>query len=231
MSTLPAEMEEGRRLVSERYLAGDGIEIGALHRPLPLSAAARVKYVDRLDLPGLRHNYPELKNFPFVPVDIIADGEILARLPDGQLDFIIASHVLEHTENPLGTIRNHLRKLRPGGWIYYGVPCRECGFDINRPLTTFEHLVQDDVLGPATSRWDHYLEYSRLVHKIDDPEAAQADARHLMNAKYSIHFHVWNLESFEPFLRRAQVHLKIPFMIDYYAPNGLEVIAILRKPL
>ena len=56
--------------------------------------------------------YPELAQFDLVPVDIVDDGETLSSLEDSQLDFIIANHMLEHTENPLGAIRNHLRKIR-----------------------------------------------------------------------------------------------------------------------
>ena len=95
-----------------KYLVGQGIEVGALHQPLWTSERASVRYVDRLDVPALRRHYPELGALELVKVDIVDDGEKLSSLPDGQFDFIIANHMIEHTENPLGTIRNHLRKIR-----------------------------------------------------------------------------------------------------------------------
>src|SRR5262245_28165001 len=108
---IPEQMAAARRELSERYLEGAGIEIGALCQPLWINERATVRYVDRLDVAGLRQQYPELGAYDLVNVDLIDDGEVLASIEDGQLDFIITNHMLEHTENPIGTIRNHLRKL------------------------------------------------------------------------------------------------------------------------
>ena len=45
MSDIPEHMLAKRREVSSRYLAGEGIEIGALHYPLWVDPArARVRY-------------------------------------------------------------------------------------------------------------------------------------------------------------------------------------------
>lgn len=49
-----------REAIASRYLMGEGIEIGALHMPLRVPVTARVKYLDRLPLEGLRGHYPEL---------------------------------------------------------------------------------------------------------------------------------------------------------------------------
>ncbi len=56
-----------RRKLADQYLHGEGIEIGALHNPLPTSA--HVKYVDRLSRADLRRHYPELAAFPVVDPD------------------------------------------------------------------------------------------------------------------------------------------------------------------
>jgi SAM-dependent methyltransferase len=150
MGLLPEPMLAARRELSERYLEGSGVELGALHLPLWTSERATVRYVDRLDVAGLRQQYPELAEHDLVNVDIVDDGEALSSIEDGQLDFIIANHMLEHTENPIGTIRNHLRKVRDNGVLYYAVPDKWAGFDRERPITPFEHLVRDDREG-ATS--------------------------------------------------------------------------------
>ena len=53
----------GERLLSSdrlRELASYGIEIGALHHPLPVPPEARVRYVDRMPVSELRRQYPEL---------------------------------------------------------------------------------------------------------------------------------------------------------------------------
>jgi len=50
----PAGAYRLRTLLTDEFLAGSGIEIGALHHPLAVPAGAKVTYVDRLDVHGLR---------------------------------------------------------------------------------------------------------------------------------------------------------------------------------
>src|SRR5437763_15908927 len=60
-----------RRVALARlYLRGEGIEIGALHNPLPLPRRAKARYVDRLSVADLRRQYPDLRDKPLVKVDI-----------------------------------------------------------------------------------------------------------------------------------------------------------------
>src|SRR5947209_3771329 len=103
----------GRVDVARAYLRGRGLEIGALHRPLRLPAAARVTYVDRLPEAELRRQYPELNRHTLVPVGVVDEAETLATVPDGSQDFVVANHFLEHCQNPIGTLKTFVRVLRP----------------------------------------------------------------------------------------------------------------------
>jgi SAM-dependent methyltransferase len=189
-----------RKELAAEYLRGDGIEIGALHAPVEVPASTRVRYVDRLPVPRLREHYPELAGLPLVDVDIIDDGETLAAIPDGSLDFLIANHMLEHCENPLGTIRNHFRKIRTGGILYYAVPDKRFSFDRDRPVTPMAHFADDDRLGPAQSRDQHFEEWARLVTRIGDAQQVRDEVARLKAINYSIHFHVWDFDSFMYFV-------------------------------
>lgn len=229
MSTIPEPMLAVRKKVAERCLRGQGIEIGALHHPLCVPEQAQVRYVDRLSVDGLRHHYPELNTYNLVPVDVVDDGEKLHQIPDGSLDFIIANHFLEHTENPLGTIRKHLRKLRKGGTIYYAIPDKRYSFDTDRELTSFTHLVVDDLVGVRISRKRHYRQWTRHVLKEHDVRQVREKTRKLIRANYSIHFHVWDETAFRRFLERARLYLRNAFSIEQYLGNVTEVIAILKK--
>ncbi len=230
MSDIPPEMMRRRREVAERFLRGDGIEIGALHHPLYVDAArARVRYVDRLRVPELRKQYPELAAYALVEVDVMDDGEVLSRFDDGSLDFIIGNHLLEHCENPLGTMRNHVRKLRPGGVLYYAVPDKRLSFDVDRPLTSFEHLIRDDQAGPECSRLDHLREWARLVNRLETHDDIESNVRALLETKYSIHFHVWDDQTFRDFLGRAREYLGAPFREELVLQNDTEMTAVLRR--
>jgi SAM-dependent methyltransferase len=217
-----------RQELSYRYIAGSGIEIGALHGPLPVSSRATVKYVDRLNVTELRKHYPELDHVNLVPVDIIDDGESLSSFKDESLDFIIANHMLEHCENPIGTLRSHFLKLRPGAIAYYAVPDKNFTFDLPRPLTTFEHLLLDDSLGPGCSKKQHFMEWVRFVNKKNEEESI-TQFEYLMNINYSIHYHVWNSDTFHDFIIQANRCLGDIFTVDEFVLNGQEAICILRK--
>jgi SAM-dependent methyltransferase len=222
-------MQSVRRNLAARFLEGEGIEIGALDCPLQVSAKAHVRYVDRVTVAALRAYYPELVDRQLTEPDLIEDGERLPTIASGSLDFIIANHMLEHCENPLGTMRAHLDRVRVGGVLYYAIPDKRQCFDQPRPLTTFDHLIADDADGGAQSRWSHYLEWAVHVNGLGDPAAAEQNARENMNNAYSIHFHVWDPATFRELLRSASDYLRVPFAIEHFAENGSEAIAILRK--
>src|SRR4051794_4791504 len=81
-----------------RHLSGCGVEIGALWRRFPVRSNARVWYLDQQGPSGLQTHYGEFKII--VRPDVIADAGDLP-FASGSLDFIIASHVLEHLPFPL----------------------------------------------------------------------------------------------------------------------------------
>lgn len=221
-------IRDRRVVLSRKYINGSGIEIGALYKPLTVTSAASVNYIDRTDVDGLRRHYPELKRWPLVEVDIVDNGETLARVPDGSQDFIIANHFLEHCENPLGTIRQHLAKLRPGGILFYALPNKRRTFDARRPLTSFEHLVVDDIDGPEQSRTDHYREWLLLVDGEEDPMKIELKTREFEDSNYNIHFHVWDHNSLNDFLQKARAYLGNAFQVRENKANGAEIIVILQ---
>ena len=221
-----------RRRIAERYLSGAGVEIGALHEPLPPLAGVTIRYVDRLDLDGLRAHYPELADRPLVAPDIVDDGERLTSLPDSSQDFVVANHFIEHCEEPIGTLIAFLRVLRPDGIAYLAVPDRRQGVDVERPATTFEHLQRDHEEGPAWSRSDHYHEWARLVDaRLGNiaPEQAEEHARSMEERSYSIHFHAWDRSEFAGMLDRARRAYDLPVEPLELTPNRHEFIVVLRR--
>jgi SAM-dependent methyltransferase len=225
---LPDELVSARTRIANRYLSGEGIEIGALHNPLPLPRAARVRYIDRLPVTELRAHYPELEQEPFVQVDIIDDGERLATIPDSSLDFVVANHFLEHTQDPVGTLLNSFRVLRPGGVLYLAVPDKRHTFDIDRPVTSFEHVLRDFEDGPDVSRRDHFEEWTRLVDKVPEDEIP-GRLEQLMQLDYSIHYHVWTQREALELLTAVRERLDLDFDIELMERIESEVVFVLSK--
>lgn len=223
------ESLDARKRISYRYLKGEGIEIGALHNPLSISDHAKVKYVDRLPSVELQKHYSDLNPDQMVNINIIDNGEILSKIEDNSLDFIIANHFLEHCENPIDTIRNHLQKIKPGGILYYAIPEKTHTFDIERPLTEFHHLVEDDIHGPIISRKKHFYEWVTFVEKMQDPNEVDSRVSVLMAMDYSIHYHVWDIETGFQFLYKTNEYLDNPFNVLHFEQNGNEIISVIQK--
>jgi SAM-dependent methyltransferase len=217
-----------RMRIANRYLSGDGIEIGALHNPLPVPRSARIRYVDRLPVSELRAHYPELEQEPLVHVDILDDGERLATIGDSTLDFVIGNHFLEHTQDPVGTLVNAFRVLRPKGVIYLAVPDKRHTFDSDRPVTEFEHVLRDFDEGPEVSRRDHFEEWARLVDRVPEDEVPRR-AEQLMEQEYSIHFHVWTQREALELLTALRERLHLDFDIELMERIEYEVVFVLRK--
>jgi SAM-dependent methyltransferase len=225
---MDGEQPATRRRLSDRYLHGDGVEIGALHMPLRVPRTARVRYVDRMTVPSLREHYPELRLLDLVTPDIIDDGERLGTLPDESADFVIANHFIEHCQDPIGTLMSHVRVLRVGGTLYMAVPDKRLTFDKDREITPLAHVLRDHEEGPAWSHRTHYEEWAKHIDGVDDAQVA-ARADELIADDYSIHFHVWTPDAFLELLVHARAQLGLPVELEAIERNGHEFIVILRK--
>jgi GT2 family glycosyltransferase len=214
--------------LADVFLAGEGIEIGPLHSPLRLPPAASVRYVDRMPVTLLRRHYPELDELPLVEIDVGDDGERLETIEAESQNFVIANHLLEHTEDPISTIANWLRVLRPGGVIYMAVPDKRHTFDIDREPTPIEHIVRDYEEGPEGSRRQHFEEWARHVERVsEDRVGERADI--LQEIDYSIHTHVFTEQTLLELLMACD-RLVGPIEIEALRRNGLETLVVVRKP-
>ncbi len=217
----------GRYALAALYLRGEGIEIGALHHPLKVPPWVRVRYVDRLPVDELRRQYPELRDKSLVPVTFVDDGERLTSVPDASQDFVIASHFLEHCEDPIGALRNMLRVLRPGGVVYLVIPDQRFTFDRRRPVTPLAHLMRDHAEGPEVSRRGHFEEWARHVAGIEDEALVLREADRLEAAGYSIHFHVWTPREMIELLHH--VAERDPLDLEVVVRRAEEVAIVARK--
>jgi SAM-dependent methyltransferase len=218
-----------RDAIGAKYLAGNGLEIGALTAPLRVPRSARVKYVDRMSADDLRRQYPELRTQRIVSTDIISDGERLEAVPDASQDFVIANHFIEHCQNPIFAILNMFRVLKPGGVLYLAIPDKRYTFDRDRPVVFIDHLIRDYEEGPEWSKRQHFEEWVRLVERVDDSAAVQRQVEQLIASDYSIHFHVWSQLEMEEFLLVLRKRFGCAFDVLTFLKHYNECIFVLRK--
>ncbi len=211
--------------LARKYLRGDGIEVGALHAPLWVPRCARVRYVDCADGETLRAIHCDVPTV--TEPDLVGNLETLDCIADASVDFVIASHVLEHVENPLRALLTMSRVLRSGGIAYLALPDKRFTFDVARQITPLWHIVRDFDEGPAWSRHKHYVDWAMNVEHAADVEAhAEQNER----TAHNIHFHVWDFLAMKEMFDHASAAPLIGLAIVRAQQNGAEALWILRKP-
>lgn len=180
-------------------LHGRGIEIGAGNDPFPVPAGCEVAYVDRLtkeqfeeEFSGYLEREPSLNA---ITPDFLVDCENLNHVPGDSLDFIIASHVIEHTRNPLLVLEQAYKKLSTGGQFVLIVPEMRRTVDRNRELTSLAHLILDYRKPNRQRDMQHYLEVATVAY----PQPADnlwLKLRLWMEHNKDIHYHTFTHDSF-----------------------------------
>lgn len=227
-----------KRRSMARWLAGDGIEIGALHNPLHLPTGVHVRYMDRGSTTDLCRHYPN--QGVLVPVSLIGDATDLSAIASDSLDFVIANHVIEHLQDPIRALHEMGRVTRPGGLLYLAIPDQRATFDRRRPATTIQHQVDEYHLGTQDTRRAHVTEYVELAEhdepaSIPDHVAIAARVNFLIETDYSIHYHVYRPDTFVALLAAAEREGGKAFELVAFAacdaPQDDEFIFVLAKSI
>lgn len=222
--------DDTRTVLSNKYIRGNGVEVGALHMPLTLPPNVNVQYVDYMPVKKLRKHYPELKKLPLVNVDIVDDGEKLTKVPNNSLNFIIANHFLEHCHDPIGTIITLYNKLLDGGVLYMAVPDKRFTFDMYRPITSYAHLLDEHKVQSAEKYYvEHAKEIVNLTELVTDDSKVKKRVNELVKLNYSIHYHVWQQRDMIDFFYDTAEKFNLDMEIEAMASNMHEVIFIIRK--
>jgi len=168
-------MDRRDKLLSGLSIDGKlGLEIGALCRPIIKRPEHDVIYADHASTEALRDKY---RNDPNVVLDEIVEVHaILSELPLAEsvgrkVDYVVASHVVEHVPNLIGWLNELCSILKPDGEIRLVVPDRRFTFDYLRATTRLVDVLYAHALKAraplAHFAMDHILNFVNL-------DAAQA---------------------------------------------------------
>ena len=217
------------------HISGEGIEIGAFEHPAPLPEGCVTKYVDRYQPSEMAALFPEIDTSRLVPVDITLDldTEGLKKIPSASQDYVIFNHVVEHVANPIAVLEEIFRVLRPGGRLAIGAPDRDCTFDKDRPVTSWDHLKREYRDGVTDVTDLHYIDFLAHVHPDLLKGGVDEIARHVeVQRSRREHPHVWTSAAFRAFLKDALRLVKIDaewLFEATAAENGFEYFAIIQK--
>ncbi len=75
--------------------------------------------------------------------NFIRESTDLQRIKSSSYDFILASHTLEHTSNPIKALKEWIRVVKPGGSLIVILPHYTHTFDHRRQPTPVSHMLED----------------------------------------------------------------------------------------
>lgn len=177
-------------------LSGTGLEFGAGSNPMPVPLECRVRYADVFTIEQLRAlSYEGQAQSDLVVPDFIASFEQLEGVAAHSLDFIVASHVIEHTSDPIGALIRGAAAVRSGGCIALAVPDMTRTFDSMRPVTPLEHMVADFEAPSRERDEENFREFYSLAFPQPAGVFEQVWRKNWAD-RFPIHYHCWTYESF-----------------------------------
>jgi SAM-dependent methyltransferase len=248
------QQRKRERLFGKVPLRGQGLEIGPLSRPLVMKSLHSVKYVDQCSTEELIEKYPTTDEHisGIYDVDLIWNEKTILEINSGgKVDYIVASHVIEHVPNPVGWLAEVHEALTENGFLYLVIPDKRFTFDAFRSVTSIQEIreaAQDSRRKPG---WRSIIDHFINVRQIDtwqtwdnyesineaEPHHNLADLKHALDeyekGKYvDIHVTVFTPWSFFEFMRIAQDEFQLNFkLIDFLTTqdHDLEFYVVLQK--
>ena len=173
----------------KRYCKGRGLEIGAGKYPYcdPENTIFLDKYTNNKD--GTPNP------------DIVSDA---SNIPcnDASFDYVFSSHVLEHMQNTIATLKEWVRVLNNDGILFLMLPHGDRTFDKNRKKTTLEHHITDYKNLTNAPDYSHNQEIRDGWSLNNDAKESAIDYEQQWGADMwdfdfrinngVIHFHVWS---------------------------------------
>jgi SAM-dependent methyltransferase len=104
-----------------------------------------------------------------------SEAAALTFASSGTYDFVLSSHTLAHSANPLKCLHEWQRVLKPDGAIVLVLPHKDGNFDHWRPVTPLQHLIEDFERQIGEDDLTHLPEILALHDLSLDPEAVSAE--------------------------------------------------------
>ncbi|MFK5598307.1 class I SAM-dependent methyltransferase [Methylobacterium sp. HMF5984] len=151
-----------------------GVELGPLNRPIILRSDGDVLYADHLSTEHLQAKYaahdvmrPDADRI--VDVDLVLEHQDLAEAlgQRGPVDYIVASHVIEHLPDPIRWLQGLASALKADGILFLVVPDKRFTFDFRRTTSTTGDLVAHYLAGARIASPAQVFEHVARTVNVD----------------------------------------------------------------
>lgn len=136
------------------------LEIGSQCNPFKYNSEMTVTYADKYTYQQI---FDEIKTHPELDPKKLVKHTIkindICEMPsvkDNSFDYVMHSHVIEHTRNPIKAIQECIRITNK--YVYMLIPDMRFTFDKNRKLTELSHLIEDYKINTPEVEYKHYEE-------------------------------------------------------------------------
>jgi len=233
-----------------------GVEIGPLCYPMVERPTHRVYYVDHCSTAELRQKYEGHANVPaerIVEVDFVwGDSDLSTLLGDkAPVDYVVASHVVEHVPDLIGWLGEMHAALREDGQLMLVVPDKRFTFDVFRRCSAWEEvrLAHDErrrkpgircvmdhfsnvVAADTWQMWEDYAVVDRFAYN-NPPGLLEVAAREMQEGKYiDVHCWVFTPWHFLALIGRVVNEAGLGFDLDHFETtpsHNLEFYVRLKK--
>ena len=247
-------MNRKEKILKHIDATGKGLEIGPGYNPTaPKKDGFSVQSIDHMCREDLVNKYKkeQVDTENIEEVDFVWHGEPYAELTGKKdyYDWIIASHLIEHTPDLIGFLNDCDSILKDTGVISLAIPDKRYCFDHFRPATSIariidSHLQNSRVHTPGTAAeyylngvlkegaiaWEegHAGEYS-FRHSLEEAVGKFESA--VKGTEYDdIHSWCFVPHSFRLIIHDLYCLGLIPFKeLDFYLTEGCEFFAILSR--
>jgi hypothetical protein len=147
-----------------------GVEIGALCRPFLSRDDGEVIYVDHADTDTLRSKYlndPDVQLDKLVHVDAVWGSNTLFEAIGKKVDYVVASHVVEHVPDLIGWLKELSSILKENGEVRLIVPDKRFTYDYLRHKTRLPEVIYAHLIKARVPQPHVILEYVMNVVKLD----------------------------------------------------------------
>ncbi len=156
----------------------------------------------------------------------IGEATDLGFLPAEAYDFVLSSHTLEHSANPLRALLEWKRILAPDGALLLILPHKDGTFDHRRPVTSTQHLLEDFERQVEEDDLTHLGEILELHDLSLDPPAGGFDQfRSRSEQNFSnrcLHHHVFDTRLAVQLVELARLQIRA---VETAPPFHIAVVA------
>jgi ADP-heptose:LPS heptosyltransferase/predicted SAM-dependent methyltransferase len=113
----------------------------------------------------------ELFGIDMAPDNVVEDASTLPMVPDGRLDFVFSSHLLEHIEDYEAALAEWWRIIKVGGHLVLYLPHKDLYPNIGQPGSNRDHkhdFTPDDILASMAGICYEDANFDVIVNEVRD---------------------------------------------------------------